>query len=60
MDEVELVIFDLAGTTVEDRGEVPDAFVGALAEHGIRVSTDQINAARASSKGSVSKIASPL
>ena len=34
MNSVELVIFDLAGTTVEDRGEVPAAFTGALAEHG--------------------------
>lgn len=50
MNEVELVIFDLAGTTVEDRGEVPDAFAGALAEHGIRVSPEQLNAVRGSSK----------
>jgi hypothetical protein len=34
MNSVELVIFDLAGTTVEDRGEVPAAFTGALAELG--------------------------
>lgn len=50
MDEIELVIFDVAGTTVEDRGEVPDAFAGALAEHGVKVSPDQLNAVRGSSK----------
>ncbi|HVF66960.1 MAG TPA: phosphonatase-like hydrolase [Pyrinomonadaceae bacterium] len=50
MDEVELVIFDMAGTTVEDCGEVPDAFVGALAEHGIRVTPEQLSAVRGSSK----------
>jgi phosphonatase-like hydrolase len=50
MNEVELVIFDLAGTTVEDRGEAPDAFAGALAEHGIEVSPEQLNAVRGSSK----------
>lgn len=32
MDRPELVIFDLAGTTVEDRGEVPDAFARALGD----------------------------
>jgi phosphonatase-like hydrolase len=50
MSEVELVIFDLAGTTVEDGGEVPDAFTGALAEHGIEVSPEQLSAVRGSSK----------
>jgi phosphonatase-like hydrolase len=50
MGEVELVIFDMAGTTVEDRGEVPDAFAGALAEHGIEVSSEQLNTVRGSSK----------
>lgn len=50
MDKVELVIFDMAGTTVQDRGEVPDAFAGALAEHGILVSPNQLDAVRGSSK----------
>jgi len=50
MNEVELVIFDMAGTTVEDNGEVPDAFAGALSEHGIRVSPEQLDAVRGSSK----------
>ncbi len=30
-----LVVFDLAGTTIQDRGEVPEAFREALGEHGL-------------------------
>lgn len=44
------MIFDLAGTTVEDRGEVPAAFAAALAEHGIVVTSEQIKGVRGSSK----------
>lgn len=50
MRELELVIFDVAGTTVEDFGEVPDAFTAALAEHGIRVTREQLNGVRGASK----------
>ncbi|HJZ81291.1 MAG TPA: phosphonatase-like hydrolase [Pyrinomonadaceae bacterium] len=50
MNNVELVVFDLAGTTVEDRGEVPAAFAGALAEHGIAVSGEQLHSVRGASK----------
>jgi len=46
MDSPELVVFDLAGTTVEDRGEVPFAFTAALAEHGIVVTPEQIAGVR--------------
>jgi phosphoglycolate phosphatase-like HAD superfamily hydrolase len=46
----ELVVFDLAGTTVEDRGQVPDAFEAALAAHGLAVSHEQIGDVRGSSK----------
>jgi phosphonatase-like hydrolase len=45
-----LVVFDMAGTTVEDRGEVPAAFSAALAEQGISVTSEQLNAVRGSSK----------
>jgi phosphonatase-like hydrolase len=48
--KLELVIFDLTGTTVEDRGEVSDAFITALAEHDIKVTHEQVNAVRGSSK----------
>lgn len=45
-----LVVFDLAGTTVEDNGEVPRAFADAFTVHGIRITADQIDAVRGSSK----------
>lgn len=50
MNELELVILDLAGTTVEDCGEVPDSFIAALSEHGIEVSRDELAGVRGSSK----------
>jgi phosphonatase-like hydrolase len=45
-----LVVFDLAGTSVEDDGQVPAAFAEALLEHGIRVTADQVRAVRGASK----------
>jgi phosphonatase-like hydrolase len=45
-----LVIFDLAGTTVEDRGQVPAAFAEAFAEAGMPLSADQIRRVRGASK----------
>lgn len=45
-----LVIFDLAGTTIEDRGQVPAAFTAALAAHGIVATADQITRLRGASK----------
>jgi phosphonatase-like hydrolase len=50
MKDLELVVFDLAGTTVEDRGQVPAAFNAAFAEHGIAVTPDQLSGVRGSSK----------
>jgi beta-phosphoglucomutase-like phosphatase (HAD superfamily) len=50
LDEPELVIFDLAGTTVDDHGEVPDAFTAALADHGMEVTRDQVKSIRGSQK----------
>jgi phosphonatase-like hydrolase len=45
-----LVIFDMAGTTVEDRGQVPAAFAAALAEAGITLTADDITRVRGASK----------
>ncbi len=45
-----LVVLDLAGTTVQDNGEVPDAFTAALDAQGITVSAEQLVAVRGSSK----------
>jgi phosphonatase-like hydrolase len=50
MDELELVILDLAGTTVEDRGQVPDSLITALAEHGIEATREQVDVLRGASK----------
>jgi phosphonatase-like hydrolase len=45
-----LVIFDMAGTTVEDDGQVPRAFKAALASQGITASDSDIEGVRGSSK----------
>jgi phosphonatase-like hydrolase len=50
VDEIRLVVFDMAGTTVEDDGQVPDAFEKALAEHNLSVTAEQLNRVRGSSK----------
>src|SRR5262245_1988733 len=49
-DELKLVVFDMAGTTVLDGGEVPAAFTAALAEQEIQVTAEQLNAVRGASK----------
>lgn len=45
-----LVVFDMAGTTVEDGGQVPAAFTASLAANGIAVTPDQISNVRGASK----------
>lgn len=50
MSHPALVIFDMAGTTVEDKGQVPDAFAAALAANGITVSPEAITRVRGASK----------
>ena len=50
MNTPALVIFDMAGTTIEDRGQVPAAFEAALASHGLTITADQIGAVRGASK----------
>jgi phosphonatase-like hydrolase len=51
--EVELVVMDMAGTTVHDTGEVPAAFRSALAAHGIALSDEEIAQVRGASKREV-------
>jgi phosphonatase-like hydrolase len=53
MEALELVVFDLAGTTIEDRGEVAHGFVKVLAAHGIPVTEEALRAVRGSSKREV-------
>jgi phosphonatase-like hydrolase len=50
MDDLKLVVFDLAGTTVKDNGEVAYAFTAALAEHNIEVTSERLRSLRGSSK----------
>ena len=50
MTLVKLVVFDLAGTTVRDNGEVPASFKSVLNRHGVHVSDEQLENVRGSSK----------
>lgn len=51
--DVELVVLDMAGTTVHDGGEVPAAFRSALAAHGVAVTDDELAGVRGASKREV-------
>ena len=44
------MVCDMAGTTVRDAGQVPEAFTSALAAHGIPVTPQAINSLRGASK----------
>jgi phosphonatase-like hydrolase len=50
MTHPSLVIFDMAGTTIEDRGQVPTAFAETLAANGIVIGADEITRVRGASK----------
>lgn len=43
-DKISLVVFDMAGTTIVDNGEIEDCFYEACAQSGLKVSRDKINA----------------
>lgn len=53
MDNLEVVIFDLGGTTIRDSGQVPEAFVSALGAAGFTVSSEELQQARGASKREV-------
>ncbi len=53
MQEIKLVVFDLAGTVIEDAGQVPAAFTAALRSHGIEVTSDSLSEVRGASKREV-------
>lgn len=40
---IQLVIFDMAGTTVRDQGSVADAFMEAAAQFGVKVPREEVN-----------------
>jgi len=50
VSEIKLVVFDMAGTTVHDGGEVYGAFVDALREHQLEFTPEQVSRGRGSSK----------
>jgi len=50
MNDLDLVILDIAGTTVHDDGQVPEAFQTALAEYGVQVDEEQLRSVRGASK----------
>ena len=50
MTDIALVVFDMAGTTIEDAGQVPDAFTTVLRRHGIEITADALRAVRGASK----------
>jgi len=50
MAGIALVCFDMAGTTIVDDGQVPQAFTAALAEHGIAIGEGDIRNVRGASK----------
>lgn len=50
MAGIALVCFDMAGTTVVDDGQVPQAFTAALAKHGIAIGEGDIRNVRGASK----------
>ena len=50
MKDIALVVFDMAGTTIEDSGQVPEAFTTVLRQHGIEITDDALRAVRGASK----------
>ena len=43
MSNYSLVVFDVAGTTVRDKGNVAESFIQALAQHHINVPVEEVN-----------------
>src|ERR1700716_2694183 len=42
MSTIQLVVFDIAGTTVQDKGDVAQAFIGAFREAGITIPEEDV------------------
>jgi phosphonatase-like hydrolase len=53
MQEVKLIVFDLAGTVIEDAGQVPAAFTAVLQNYEIEVTSDSLREVRGASKREV-------
>jgi phosphoglycolate phosphatase len=50
---IRLIVLDVGGTIIQDRGDVPDALQGAFAKRGITVTLDEIAQWRGASKREV-------
>ena len=50
---IRLIVFDVGGTIIEDRGDVPDALRSAFGKHGMKVTADEIALWRGASKREV-------
>lgn len=50
IDLPDLVVFDFAGTTVRDRGQVPQAFIAAMAGEGVVLTPERVAMFRGASK----------
>jgi len=53
MQDIKLVVFDMAGTVIEDSGQVPAAFTAALGKHGIEITAGSLREMRGASKREV-------
>ncbi|HMG73623.1 MAG TPA: phosphonatase-like hydrolase [Pyrinomonadaceae bacterium] len=53
MQDIKLVVFDMAGTVIEDAGQVPAAFTAALENYEIEVTSDSLRQMRGASKREV-------
>jgi phosphonatase-like hydrolase len=51
--KIRLIVFDVGGTIIQDRGDVPEAFQGAFAKRGITVTPEEIAKVRGASKREV-------
>ena len=51
--KIRLVVFDVGGTIIQDRGDVPEAFTGAFAKRGITITPEEIAKVRGASKREV-------
>ena len=53
MPKIKLVVFDTAGTIIEDHGEVLEAFSGALHKSGVSFDEDELKEWKGASKREV-------
>jgi phosphonatase-like hydrolase len=53
LTSLELVAFDMAGTTIQDRGEVVDAFLASFSRNGMDVSEEDIQPWRGAAKRAI-------